>query len=138
MTTTNPPTSQGAVPAASSDTATFANELQRLKIRGGDTEPERWLMWVGVLALAVGVVVIVVALQSAHTTSDPLVQNERIILAIFGALIGLSGVVVWARYSLTRYFRYWLLRVIFEERLQQDRTIDVLERIEQKLNGGGS
>jgi len=42
--------------------------------------------------------------------------------------------VIWARYSLTRYFRYWLLRMIFEERLQQDRTIDVLERIERKLD----
>jgi hypothetical protein len=138
MTTTNPPTSQDAVPAASGDTATFADELQRLKIRGGDTEPERWLMWVGVVAFVVGVVLVVVALQSAHTTADPLVQNERIILSVLGALIGLAGVMVWARYSLTRYFRYWLLRVIFEERLQQDRTIDVLERIEKKVGGDGS
>jgi hypothetical protein len=79
-------------------------------------------------------VLIVFALQTAHTTSDPLIQNERIILAVLGALLGLSGVVIWARYSLTRYLRYWLLRVIFEERLQQDRTIEVLERIESKLN----
>jgi hypothetical protein len=58
------------------------------------------------------------------------VQNERIIRAILGALVGVSGVVSWARYSLTRYF---LLRVIFEERLQQDRAIEVLKRIEQEL-----
>ena len=56
------------------------------------------------------------------------------VLAVPGALLGLSGVVIWARYSLTRYLRYWLLRVIFEERLQQDRTIEVLERIEAKLD----
>jgi len=112
----------------------FAGELSRLKIKGGDTEPERALMFVGVALLVVGTVLIVFALQTAHTTSDRLIQNERIILAVLGALLGLSGVVIWARYSLTRYLRYWLLRVIFEERLQQDRTIDVLERIEAKLN----
>jgi cytochrome c biogenesis protein CcdA len=128
VTTTNSP----------ADDATFANELQRLKVKGRDTEPERWLMWVGVAAFVAGIVIVIVALQSAHTTADPLVQNERIILAALGTLIGLAGVIVWARYSLTRYFRYWLLRVIFEERLQQDRTIEVLERIEKKLGGDAS
>jgi hypothetical protein len=109
------------------------DELARLKIKGGEREPERALVAIGVVLLVVGIVLIVGALQSAHTTADPLVQNERIILAILGALIGLTGVVMWARYSLTRYFRYWLLRVILEERMQQDRTIEVLERIEAKL-----
>jgi len=108
-------------------------ELSRLKIKGGNTEPDRALVYVGITLLVLGLVLIVGALQSAHTTADPLVQNERIILAMLGALLGLSGIVLWARASLTRYFRYWLLRVILEERMQQDRTIEVLERIEQQL-----
>ena len=131
MTTTNTTSSADVSPD-------FAAELSRLKVKGGESEPDRALAFVGILLFVVGIVLIVFALQSAHTTADPLVQNERIILAIFGALLGLSGVVVWARYSLTRYFRYWLLRVIFEERLQQDRTIEVLERIEQKLDRASS
>jgi len=113
--------------------ATFSEELARLKIKGEAAEPERALVFTGIALFILGIVLIVSALQSAHTTSDQLVQNERIILAIFGALLGLAGIVMWARSSLTRYFRYWLLRVIFEERLQQDRTIEVLERIERKL-----
>jgi hypothetical protein len=116
------------------DHAHTTDELSRLKVRGGDTEPERALVFVGVALFVVGIVLIIGALQTAHTTADPLVQNERIILAILGALLGLAGVVMWARYSLTRYFRYWLLRVILEERLQQDRTIEVLERIDMKLD----
>jgi hypothetical protein len=131
MTTTN--SASGPVTGEPTVESGFADELSRLKIKGGDTEPERVLVFVGVALFVVGVVLILFALQTAHTTADPLVQNERIILAIFAALLGLSGVVMWARYSLTRYFRYWLLRVIFEARLQQDRTIEVLERIEQKL-----
>jgi len=127
MTTTNPESPESSQPD-------FAAELSHLKVKGSDTEPERVLVFVGIVLFVIGVVLIIVALQSAHTTADPLVQNERIILAIFGALLGLSGVVVWARYSLTRYFRYWLLRVIFEERLQQDRAVEVLERIEKKLD----
>ena len=119
--------------ATAAPAPTFTDELKRLKVKGDDAEPERALAFTGVALFIVGVVLTVFALQSAHTTADQLVQNERIILAIFGALLGLAGIVMWARYSLTRYFRYWLLRVIFEERLQQDRTIEVLERIEQQL-----
>jgi hypothetical protein len=133
MTTTDASsTDAGREPSATTG-PTFADELSRLKIRGGDTEPERALVFLGIALFVLGAVLVVFALQSAHTTSDQLVQNERIILAILGALFGLSGVVIWARYSLTRYFRYWLLRTIFEERLQQDRTIEVLERIEATL-----
>jgi len=134
MTTTNTSSPSSDRESSVATPPSFAGELSRLKIKGGDTEPERALVFVGVVLFIVGIVLIVFALQTAHTTSDPLIQNERIILAVLGALLGLSGVVIWARYSLTRYLRYWLLRVIFEERLQQDRTIEVLERIESKLN----
>jgi hypothetical protein len=134
MTTTNASSPGSDRESSMAAPPSLADDLSRLKIKGGDTEPERGLVFLGISLFFIGVVLIVFALQTAHTTADPLVQNERIILAIFGALVGLSGVVIWARYSLTRYLRYWLLRVIFEERLQQDRTIEVLERIEAKLN----
>ncbi len=109
-------------------------ELDRLKIKGGDSEPERGLVIFGVILFIVGVIGVVVALQGAHTSAEVTVQNEKIIMAIGAAMLGLAGVVIWARYSMTRYLRYWLLRVIFEERYQQDRSIEVLERIEAKLS----
>ena len=114
--------------------STIDAELDRLKIKGGDTEPERGLVLFGVILFIVGIVTVFYALQSAHTSAEVTVQNEKIIIAIAGALLGISGVVIWARYSLTRYLRYWLLRQIFEERLQADRSIAVLERIEAKLD----
>jgi hypothetical protein len=113
--------------------ASFAEELARLKVKGGDAEPGRAIAIAGIVAFVVGVVLIVFSLQTAHTTADPLVQGERTILALLGALVGLAGVVVWARFSLSRHLRYWLLRIIFEERLQQDRAVTVLERIDEKL-----
>ena len=122
--------SESATPAAP---ANLDAELDRLKIKGGDTEPERGLVMFGVIMFIVGIIAVLYALQGAHTSADVTVQNEKIIIAILGAFLGISGVVIWARYSLTRYLRYWLLRQIFEERLQADRSIEVLERIEAKL-----
>src|SRR4026209_1889526 len=122
MTTTDAsPTGADREPSGATPT-TFADELSRLKIKRGDTEPERILVFVGLALFMIGILLIVFSLQTAHTTADPLVQNERIILSVLGALLGLSGVVIWARYSLTRYFRYWLIRGIFAGRLPPAQT----------------
>jgi hypothetical protein len=34
---------------------------------------------------------------------------------------------------MTRYMRFWLLRIIYEERVQTDRTVETLERVEKLL-----
>ncbi len=120
--------------APSQEAPSLDAELDRLKIKGRDSEPERVLVIFGVVLFILGVVGVIFALQSAHTSSDVTVQNEKIIMAIGAAMLGLAGVVIWARYSMTRYLRYWLLRVIFEQRYQQDRSIEVLERISSKLD----
>ncbi len=121
-------------PTINEATTTFDAELARLKVKGGDSEPERGLVLFGVILFILGIVGVIVALQSAHESADVLVQNEKIILAILCAVLSLAGVIIWARYSMTRYLRYWLLRVIFEERHQQDRNIEALERIAAKLD----
>ena len=38
------------------------------------------------------------------------------------------GIVLWIRNSLTRYFRFWLIRLVYEQREQTDRLIAALER----------
>lgn len=121
-------------PTSHEAASTFDAELARLKVKGGDAEPERGLVLFGVILFIIGVIGVIVALQSAHESADVLVQNEKIILAILSGVLSVSGVIIWARYSMTRYLRYWLLRMIFEERHQQDRNIDALERIAAKLD----
>jgi hypothetical protein len=44
-----------------------------------------------------------------------------VVLAVIG-----TGLVV--RYALTRYVRYWLVRLIYEDREQTDRIVAALER----------
>jgi hypothetical protein len=36
------------------------------------------------------------------------------------------GIVIWLRNSLTRYLRYWLIRLVFEEREQTDQIVKAL------------
>ena len=43
------------------------------------------------------------------------------------------GAALFVRYSMTRYLRYWLIRTVYEQRLQTDRTVEVLERVEAAI-----
>ena len=54
------------------------------------------------------------------------------IAALIGVLVGLVGVALWVRNSLTRYLRYWLIRLIYEDREQTERLIAAIEKLAEK------
>jgi len=101
-------------------------EVSRLKLRREGAPAERWLMWLGAAVAVAGTVLIVVAYSSSHGTRDPLVQNDDVILAVLGLSLAVIGSAVWFRHSLTRYFRYWLTRLIHEQRAQTDRVVETV------------
>ena len=51
---------------------------------------------------------------SSHNTSDPLVQRDAIILALTGIAVAVVGSVVFLRFSLTGFLRFWLARQAFD------------------------
>lgn len=96
----------------------FEAEVAGLRIKGGSIERERQLTTVGLALVVVGIglaVVMVFLSSSASDSRDSLTYISGGILAFSLAVV---GAVVWLRYSLTHYLRYWLLRLIYEERSQ--------------------
>ena len=55
-------------------------------------------------------------------------------LTILGVGIAIVGVVVWARCSLSRYLRYWLVRDLYEQRASTDRIVEAIERPVREVN----
>jgi hypothetical protein len=104
----------------------FAQEIERLRVRGGSTTAERRLLIGSVVVAVAGVVVILVAFNGSQGASDARDQTDFVILALFGLSLTILGAVGWARLSLTHYFRYWLVRLIYEERDQTDRLVEAL------------
>lgn len=50
-----------------------------------------------------------------------------VILALLGIVLALGSVALFVRYSLSRWFRYWLIRLIHEDRQQTDRIVEATE-----------
>jgi hypothetical protein len=46
---------------------------------------------------------------------------------VFGLALVITGAALFARYSMTRFMRYWLIRMIYEQQAQTDRIVEALE-----------
>ena len=58
----------------------------------------------------------------------PLFGSRDIFMAaLLGVVLALGAVAVFVRVSLTRWFRYWLVRLIYENRAQTDALRDAIE-----------
>ena len=112
------------------------DEVSQLKLRREGATSERWLVWLGAAVAVAGAALIVVAYSSSHGTRDPLVQHDDLILALLGVSLAVIGSAVWFRHSLTRYFRYWLTRLVHEQRAQTDRVVEAVSRVEAPPRDG--
>jgi hypothetical protein len=104
----------------------LADELAGMKLKGGSAEPERRLLAVGIIIAVVGIVLAISGWISSNNTNNTLNQNTDLSMGIAGLTLALVGGLIWVRHSLTRYTRYFLARMIFEDRAQTDRIIDAI------------
>lgn len=127
-------TATDETPAGSTRMDEFERQIAGLRVRGQRGGVETRLLYLGVALLVVGLVMVGVAWFRA---SDTTVQHEQIDYLISGGLGGIGvtliGAALYLRISLGRYFRLWLVRLVYEQRAQTDRTVEALERVEQAL-----
>src|SRR5689334_10947996 len=101
--------------------AEFRDEVSKLKVTGGMANPERLAGKWGIGLTIFGFVVAIVSWWSAFNSADLGTNIRSQIFAAIGIGISLIGIVLWIRNSLTRYFRFWLIRLVYEQREQTDR-----------------
>lgn len=115
--------------------AAFQEEVAKLGVTGGRANPERKLVRFGVFLIIAGIVLEVVALiLSLNTSGIPegvsageqiaaglgssRDQGHALIIALCGLGAILAGGIFYIANSLSRFFRYWLVRLIYEMREQ--------------------
>ena len=106
----------------------FSDEIEGLKVSGAKADQERWLFLAGCAALIVGVGLAVYGgIQASGTTN----QADQWAYVATGSLLGLAlivaGAALFVRYSFARFLRYWLVRLVHEQRTETDRLIAAIE-----------
>ena len=91
----------------------FEQAVSALPVGNGESR-ERWLGRLGVLLMAAGPIVGLVAYLGSVGTVDPAVQRDMGIVGLLGVSLSVVGAGLFVRYSVVRYFRYWAARLTFE------------------------
>ena len=118
----DPPNPDPSVTASSSGdpdrAAEFQAEITNLRAKTSRHSLEKLLLALGIALMTAGVVLGIIGYVASTNASDARDQNEYIILALLGISLTLVGTVLFLRYSIARFLRFWLLRQIYEKQSQ--------------------
>jgi hypothetical protein len=121
------PTPEGPTSDDSPRLKQFQSQVDDLKLSGGRANPERTAVRFALLLFIGAVVVEIVAFNGSSSATDARDQTDFVILALLGVVLAVGAVGLFVRASLTRYFRYWLVRLVYEDRANTDRLIEALK-----------
>lgn len=97
----------------------FEADLAQIQVKGGSAAAEPKMIALGWVLMIVGVVVAIAAFIASGSQSDSRDVISSVILGLVGVGVTVMGAAVFLRYSLGRFFRAWMLRLVYEQ--QQSR-----------------
>jgi hypothetical protein len=103
----------------------FKADIEDMKLKSS-SQKERGLQLLAVLLMVGGVITGFSAYFSSTHQDDFRDQNELIILAIASLSLVLIGAVMFVRYSLAKFLRFWLLRQFYEGQDHIDRIVNAM------------
>ena len=109
----------------------FQAQVDDLKLSGGKANPERTAIRLSVALFIAAVVLSLVAFSQSSNAADARDQTDFVILALLGVVLALGAAGLFVRASLTRYFRYWLVRLVYEDRANTDRIVEAIRETDQ-------
>jgi hypothetical protein len=102
----------------------FQREIADMKLRDPATSRERLWLGLGIALMVLGLVLGGIAYPMSHSTTNPLSQSDAITLGLGGIASAIVGAALFLRYSIASFLRFWLARVIYEQKAQTDRLLD--------------
>jgi len=113
--------------------AGFQAEIESMKVKAAGGKNETRLLVVGILLGVAGLALAVYGGIMVQNGVDgvPNEYDQRAFMAT-GSFIGIAmliaGAALFVRYSMARYLRFWLIRLVHESHANTDRVVDAIER----------
>ena len=101
----------------------FKSEIADMRIKDPATARDVLLLRVGAALMVVGIGLAVVGYLLSHNTTEQLSQNDDQLIGMIGIAVSVVGSATFLRYSFAQFQRFWLARLIYEQRAQTDRLL---------------
>lgn len=104
----------------------FKQDIAAMQVRDPAAGRDRLFMRGGLTLMIIGVIVAIAGYVQSNGTTNPLGQRDAIIIALIGVAVTVVGSALFLRGSIAGFLRFWLARLIYEQKAQTDRVIDQL------------
>lgn len=94
----------------------FKAEIDSLRLPDPAPGRDRKLLALGIVLLVGGIAIGVVGYAPWRSSVQQSDQLDGIVIAIIGLSVTVVGAALFLRYSLGQFLRFWLARVIYEQR----------------------
>ena len=98
--------------------ARFERDLETIGHRTSRAD-RKWAI-AGAAAMVVGIAITVIAYATSTSQSDTRDVISSGVLATVGLSVVIGGGAVFVRASLTEFLRFWMLRLLYEQRADRD------------------
>ena len=106
----------------------FKSEIADLQVKtSGKATAEKTASVVGVVLMIVAILIGIGSWVQAGQEDSVLDQNELIILALACISMAVVGAALWLRTALVRFWRFWMLRQLYEGQAHLDEVVKAIK-----------
>ncbi|MFM7684989.1 MAG: hypothetical protein ACKPDI_03570 [Actinomycetota bacterium] len=98
----------------------FAADIAAMQVKtSGRPSLERATGIAGLVLMGLSLLIGIGSYFSATSLDNALDQNELIVLGFFCVALAVVGAALWLQTALVRFWRFWMLRLIYENKAEQ-------------------
>ena len=105
----------------------FAADVAAMQVKtSGKASAERASSTLGIILMLASLVIGIGSYVTASNETNVLDQNELIILGFVCVTMAIIGAALWIRVALVRFWRFWLLRSLYEGQAHLDEVVKAI------------
>ncbi|CAB4859159.1 unannotated protein [freshwater metagenome] len=105
----------------------FKNDIAEMQVKtSGKPTVEKANSSFGIVLMVASVVIAIGSYIQAGQADNALDQNELIVLGIACICMAIVGATLWIRTALVRFWRFWMLRSLYEGQAHLDEVVKAI------------